>query len=777
MSSPRKPLFDRLPEIYRIRDQEVARARRLPADDSGVKGPMQAYLEILDEVFAGIHDNIEDLYHDLFIETSSDWTVAYIADLLGTSHLSGDPWTLRADVARTVKHRRRKGTLGAIESLTFALSGWAVHTVELRERMMWNQHLNHQRPDAGGTPPLTLRANIVDAVWGGTVTLRSPAVLSFVGGPFDPFARIADVKPPSGGGVRVNLPNLGIFLWRLEDYRLRVTQPVFISVNAIPPEPGTASFAARFVLDPNGHPAVLFNTHRYHADDEPPNLTEPDAVPGPMPRARLTTDTPAGNPDAYVRAVTYSLARPPSRSEVGLTLHIPEAPFALVQWRFRGANLCAWEVGLRPPLGLHEIAIDPVLGRAVFGVASLADGEALRDELLASPTYGFTGPTGAHPIGRDPLPATWLEQTPIVRTVNFHANPNALRDALANVDTIGAPLIVEIADSMTHELDPATVIGIGNDGGRPTFFLANSVWIRAATNQRPVVRLAEPLRFRPVDPTAAGVASLDVRLEGLFITRGATFAAGQALLDQAALNCLTLDGTTFDPGGQRLLDGTPLGSREPIQVSMRLDNLNGFSNSADSNAFNQTPVIEVYRSITGPLEIDSGYSLELTGSIVDAGTGVDDTPGALAVRAVTGDPELEWGPALLVDGVTVFGRMRVEEATGQGGIWVHRFEVHNNQKGCIRFSYVSGDSDRLPPNYAVVRGPDLVLRFTSETFDEPGYAQLSQSSDRRVIEEGPERDEMGAFGYLENSHRWKNINIRYREFMPVGVRPVLVPVT
>jgi hypothetical protein len=36
---------------------------------------------------------------------------------------------------------------------------------------------------------------------------------------------------------------------------------------------------------------------------------------------------------------------------------------------------------------------------------------------------------------------------------------------------------------------------------------------------------------------------------------------------------------------------------------------------------------------------------------------------------------------------------------------------------------------------------------------------------------------MGAFGYLFNTHKWKNINIRYREFMPVGIRPVLVPVT
>ena len=136
MAAVRKALYERLPEIYRIRDEE-----QIPV------WQLKAYLDILDQTQAALYDNIESLYHDLFIDTCHDWVIPYLADLLGTSHLSGDPWTLRADVARTVKHRRRKGTLGAIESLTYALSRWAVHTVELRECIAWNQHLNHQRPD------------------------------------------------------------------------------------------------------------------------------------------------------------------------------------------------------------------------------------------------------------------------------------------------------------------------------------------------------------------------------------------------------------------------------------------------------------------------------------------------------------------------------------------------------------------------------------------------------------------------------------------------------
>ena len=50
---------------------------------------LREYVNALDSVYAAIRDNIEVLYHDHFIETCADWVVPYIADLLGTSHLSG----------------------------------------------------------------------------------------------------------------------------------------------------------------------------------------------------------------------------------------------------------------------------------------------------------------------------------------------------------------------------------------------------------------------------------------------------------------------------------------------------------------------------------------------------------------------------------------------------------------------------------------------------------------------------------------------------------------
>ena len=118
---------------------------------------LRALLALVEEAFGAVHESIESLYHDLFIDTCDPWAIPYIADLLGTSHLTGDPQTLRRDVALTIRSRRRKGTLGAIEEITEALTGWGVpRRRAVQGRRLSPQQLDHQRPDAGGLPPYAL---------------------------------------------------------------------------------------------------------------------------------------------------------------------------------------------------------------------------------------------------------------------------------------------------------------------------------------------------------------------------------------------------------------------------------------------------------------------------------------------------------------------------------------------------------------------------------------------------------------------------------------------
>jgi hypothetical protein len=768
----RVPLFERLPEIYRTRDAEVTPPNQL-----------RAYLGTIEGPFSALHADIERLYDNLFIDTCEDWVIPYLADLLGTSHLSGDPRTLRADVADTIALRRRKGTLGAIERLAFNLTGWACRSVELRENLSWTQHLNHQRPDAGGAPPYASpNRTRFDIPRGGTAPIRDPAALALLGTPFDRFAYTADCKIAQDGNRLINLPNLAIFLWRLATYRLPRVLPLCKGVSNLGTLPaGLARRALRFDLHPLDIPVLLFNTGRpgFLTGEA---LTQADAVPGPMLEPRLTTGSIDGHPEAYVQVDYYDATSDPlsgfDLADGGLQFFMPQALQALLPadwvWRFRGDNLCAWESGLRRPLQLGEIVIDPAIGRVLIGLQTTAQANQLvtdnsgelTSRLYTSFTYAAVGPVGAHPVSRsvsaDPPAAD-------IRRVGAIAGGLTLQAALADLDVATAPVIIEIHDSLVHPLDLAVLPGTSVDGTR-SLRLAQSLTIRAMGEHRPIVLLAQPLSLRPVDAAAATPEYPQVRLQGLYLAPATTFA-GAALIDRVAVARLELLGCTLAPGGHSLRDG----SRAPMQPALRLLDGYGFASAADIDAFVPTPDIVIQRSVVGALALDSRYRLDIQDSVVDAGLGFNDAPtGLLAIGAAT-DPTNAWGAPLDFAGLTCFGVVRVAAVGGSGGIFTQRFEVLDNQHGCIKWSAFADTANRKPPNHFCVQGARIV--FAAERFNAPGYAQLQRETDRRVRELGPDDDAMGAFGFLLEAHKWTNLHVRLREFTPVGVRPLVVPIS
>lgn len=766
------PLFDRLPEVYRSSDAEQSPPY-----------PLRAYLGAVEEAFGALHEDISRLYDNLFIDTCEDWVVPYLADLLGTTHLKGDPRTLRADVADTIALRRRKGTLGAIERLAADLSGWACRAVEMRENLGWRQHLNHQRPDAGGLPPWgNERIDRFVVRRGGTAPIRDPASLALLGTPFDNFAYTADVKPAVEDVRRINLPNLAIFLWRLEAYQWPAQLPLVKGVSDLGVQPAPlARFVIRLDLHPLDRPVRLFNIGRRAGVAD--SLTQPDAVPGPMLDARITTGSQAGHPEAYVRIDFFDDAGTPitglDLEDVGLNVFLPQsARVALtgVEWRMRGDNLCAWESGLRRPVAVGELVIDPDIGRLLIGLADeaqrdalvTAQGSAFVPLLYTSFTYASPGPVGAHPVVRTQVDRTGME----VREASALPGGTPLQTQMAGLDTATQPVLVEIQDSLAHPLDIAALAGTSVDGS-VSLRLAQSLTLRAADGHRPVLLLAQPLSFRPVDAAAATTEAPMVRLEGIEIAAGPGFPAGAALIERAALARLEIVGCTLAPGGHSLRDD----SRAPLQGGMRLANGYGFSAQADIDKFVPTPDIVIQRSIVGALAIDDRYRVDISDSIVDAGLGVDDPPnGGFAIAAAT-DAANAWGAPLAFQGLTCFGPVRVSAVGGAGGIFTQRFEVLDNQHGCIKWSWFSGDADRLPPNHFCLHAPDARLAFTSERFNDPGYAQLSRGSDSRIRTRGPDDDEMGAYGFLLEAHKWTNLQVRFREFMPLGVRPVVVLAT
>ena len=548
-----------------------------------------------------------------------------------------------------------------------------------------------------------------------------------------------------------------------------------------------ARFAVRFDLDPLDRPVRLFNSYEKPRPDPVTGvtpLTAPDAVGAAIVPARLESTSEAGNPAAYVSVDTFTDAPTGPEGldlgEVGLQLYLPQSILDGVVWRVRSANLCAWESGLDDELLAHDLIVDPIIGRVLIGVATIAERNGLITtggspvpRVFFGYSYGAVGPIGAHPVSRDFAEAPGAE----LRRVNT-LDPAApsLQDALANLQAETGPVIVEIADSAVHDLDLTTLPGTTSEAGTLTIDLAHSLTIRAASGARPVIRLAAPLAFRPADPAAPQVATLSVDLEGVFVTPGPGFApAGSALIARAALARLTLTGTTLDPGGHLRRDGT----QAPIQAGMTLDNRHGFANTPAGDdaldAFAPTPDIILSRSVTGPLAIDDQHRLTVQDSIVDAGRGPGDPQGApLAIGPVGGSTH---GAPLTVRGATILGGTLVREAMGSGGIFAQRLEVWNHQKGCLKFCSFSGQGDRLPPHFACVSQPAARLAFTSIRHGQPGYGQLARGSDPAILTRGPGDDAMGATGFLLEAHKWTNLNVRLREFIPVGVRALVLPVS
>ena len=109
----------------------------------------------------------------------------------------------RAEVANTIGYRRRKGTAAMLEQLARDVTGWNARAVEFFQLLAGRSSRNHVRPTnflrAGSAPMGTARA---------TSTARSKRRRT----------RSTSGTSQRGEG-KYNIPNIGIFLWRLTPIR------------------------------------------------------------------------------------------------------------------------------------------------------------------------------------------------------------------------------------------------------------------------------------------------------------------------------------------------------------------------------------------------------------------------------------------------------------------------------------------------------------------------------------------------------------------------------
>jgi hypothetical protein len=419
--------------------------------------------------------------------------------------------------------------------------------------------------------------------------------------------------------------------------------------------------------------------------------------------------------DSWASPQEFQLAAP--ISQLLMDAYTPELyPAAAGVFRKPGSNyelVPADKVRIFPEVGRFKI-MDGTLPPPFFGTYH----------------YGFSSQIGAGPYDR--------------RVIGVNLSPTP--DPGANVSGGGAFNVTSptgtttIVDSLTYT-SAANVSGIA------------SVTARTLNKERPVIRLAGPAPW-----TFTGAAGSSLFLEGLFVSGADVVLAG--LFDTVTLICCTLDPGEADPSVippfGKAVDGKNLVPTR-VFVEGRIRNL------------------EISRSIVGPIRVRGSGSVDamsisdsIIQSIPDGGAGVN------AIEEHSGKVRL--------NRCTVLGRVSVHRLDASESILNDLATVENTQDGCVRFSAWSTGST-LPRKYESLETAPAAPLFTNRMFGRPGYAQLMEAADQARISGAPsitqgaqDGSEMGAFCREKTAIKQRSLQIKYDEFMPLGLVPVMVNV-
>lgn len=689
MSFDAKTLFELLPAIHRIRDAEQARAAGLE------RGPLEELIAVFAEQIGVTEENLDQLHDDLFIETCAEWVVPYIGDLIGYQPLHQVVPGLaspRAEVAHTIALRRRKGTALVLEQLARDVTGWDARAVEYFQRLGTTQYMNHIRPQNVRTPDL-----------------RQGDALQWIGTAFDPTNRTVDVRRIESGAGRYNIPNVGLHLWRIRAYPHRES-------------PAFRDGARRYRASPLNHDLPLYN--RPVAEVDITHLAEPDNVPWPLSRRRLSADL-----DRHY-GERPSAGAPIDNPSPSLALAV--AGTAIERDHIRVCNLSddggAW-AHTPPPDGIY--AIDPVLGR----IALPMDAPDPADVRLTW-HEGFSADIGGGEYERgDSLP-TPPAGTTLVRV------PDDQPTLAAALAALGGHGMVEITDSgRYHETLTVDVIADG------------SVEIRAANGRRPVLDLG--------GLTIAGAENSACTLNGLLLTGSPLVvpdAGANALASLSLRHCTLVPGIALHP------DGDPT---QPTAPSLELA-IAGLAT-------------RIERCIVGAIRSHERSSLSALDSLIDA-TARDgvafaaadgNAPGAaLSLTGCTVTGKVHMAEVGLISDSILFAAL----AAGDG--WTAPVRAARKQVGCVRFSWLPFESI-VPARYrcqpdSAVAARRIAPHFTSNRYGTPPYGRLASSTPDEILRGADDESEMGVFHRLYGAQRETNLRIRLTEYLRVGLRAGLI---
>lgn len=713
MSFDAATIYELLPAVYRIRDADRGE-------------PLKALLRVIADQVAVIEEDLDQLYDDQFIETCADWVVPYIGDLIGVRGLHGvvsEVASPRAEVANTIGFRRRKGTAAVLEELAHSVTGWPTRVVEFFELLGWTQYMNHIRPGRGGT--FSARDH------------NACELVTYASGAFDRSAHTVDVRHIASRRGRYNIPNIGLFMWRLQSYPISLGAAREVA-------PGCYTFS------PLGLDAPLFNnpvTERTITD-----VAGEINVPALLRRRELFDELqalrksliPAPHFGAQpVVEVRFEIAQPPAEPEMVLAKLIVCNLSGKVPWR-------------RPLKDdpTIDVAIDPVFGRL-----TLRDGLASA-KIQVSYSYGFSANMGGGPYDRqesvrEVLDAAVTWQVGVSQ--NIAPQPGVIFATLAEAvqawnqqlpGTVGVIAIMDSAtyvESLTGSNRIQIPLGSVDVKGSKLAIVAGD-WAQNQDGDRVLGQV-----------TAEGVRP---HLRGDIWVQGGGGTIVQSPGDLILHGLLIEGSVTVSPGN--------LGTLEVVHssiVSSRDVSKGGVLKVETQSAGDNSNLrISLDHSICGRIKLaDEIPTLAIVGSIVSSR--MDGNPDPTAIAAAGADVNLS--------NSTIFGTTRIRTLEASNVIFTDVVQAMRVQEGCVRFSYLPLASKsprrfRCQPQ-TQTDGVRIRPQFESETYGDPGFAQLSRRSAVEITEGADDEAEMGAFHDLFQPQRETNLRIRLDEYLRFGL--------
>lgn len=744
-------LWELLPSVYRIRDAEQG-------------GALRALVEVLGEQATLMEEDVARLYDNWFIETCDEWVVPYIGDLLGVRNLhpfdSELAFSQRARVANTLAFRRRKGTATMLEQLARDATGWPARAVELFELLAWTQHTNHVRLHNHRAPDL-----------------RDADATELVNTAFDTVSHTADVRRIASGRGLHNIPNVGLFLWRLQSYFSERTD----ARAAATPADG------RWRFHPYGLDVPLFN--RPQTEETITHLAEEVNVPGHLRRRPLWAELENRRAE-YLAGTVPEERYFGDQPVVRVFLDGAEEPLAPEQILL--CHLGGWDdAGWTPPSSTvltdpdgasleTQVAVDPVLGR----LAVLDGVGTVPGRVEVGWASGFPGDVGGGPYNRRSSLEAGLTR-PVEWQVTVGGDDGdfaTLTDALTSVApaTEGWNTRAPGTAGVIVVQDAATYAEALTGPARIEIPEGSLLAIVAATPASDEPGDLEPDELRP---------HLVGDIEVIGTAPGASTTPG----------ALVLDGLLVE-GDLTVLDGH-LGSLRVAHCTLGLhDPASPVGVTVQDGATGNPELqVELDHALSGPVQApETIRSVRLADSVVHA---PPDGGGRGPALAAAGG---EAGPPAVIERCTVLGSVHVRELIrGSESLFLEVVEAERLQVGCMRFSYVPQGS-RTPRRYrcqpslalaerAEALGLDspgdlppaeraaIVRRvkptFTAVLYGEPAYVQLAPTTAEEIRTGAEDGSEMGVWSMLKQPQRIANLEASLDEYLRFGLEAGFVFVT